>query len=91
VYSLAQLYGIEGDISAIARQGSGSACRSVDGGFVAWIAGTQADGTDSIAKPIVDVNHWPEMKVLILVVSLIDAILILISIYIILTGIPLTG
>jgi diphosphomevalonate decarboxylase len=69
VYSLGQLYGIKGDISGIARQGSGSACRSVDGGFVQWVAGTAADGSDSIAKQIVDEKHWPEMRVLILVVS----------------------
>lgn len=34
IYALAQLYKIEGDISAIARLGSGSACRSVMGGWV---------------------------------------------------------
>lgn len=70
VYSLAQLYEISGDISQIARQGSGSACRSVYGGFVAWISGVKADGTDSIAKQLVPANHWPEMRVLILVVSI---------------------
>jgi len=70
VYSLAKLYGIEGDISTIARQGSGSACRSVYGGFVEWIAGSLPDGSDSIARQIVPANHWPEMRVLILVVSI---------------------
>lgn len=34
VGALAALHGIEGDISAIARKGSGSACRSVLGGWV---------------------------------------------------------
>ena len=69
VYALAKLYGITGDISAIARRGSGSACRSVYGGFVEWIKGGEAaDGRDSIARQIVDSTHWPEIRVLILVV-----------------------
>lgn len=70
VYSLGKLYGIDGDISGIARQGSGSACRSLDGGFVQWIAGKLNDGSDSIAKQIVNENHWPEIRVLILVVRI---------------------
>lgn len=69
VYALAQLYGVEGDISAIARRGSGSACRSIYGGWVRWHMGQKPDGSDSIAKQIVDENHWPEMRVIILVVN----------------------
>lgn len=37
VFALATLYNVEGDISAIARRGSGSACRSVYGGWVCII------------------------------------------------------
>ncbi|KAL1980624.1 hypothetical protein VTN96DRAFT_3914 [Rasamsonia emersonii] len=57
------------ELSRIARQGSGSACRSLLGGYVAWRAGTQADGSDSIAEEVAPASHWPEMRALILVVS----------------------
>ncbi|XP_013410848.1 diphosphomevalonate decarboxylase-like [Lingula anatina] len=69
VYSLAKLFRIEGDISEIARQGSGSACRSLYGGFVSWNMGEKDDGTDSVAEQLVTENHWPELQILILVVS----------------------
>ncbi|KAI8790940.1 diphosphomevalonate decarboxylase [Biomphalaria glabrata] len=69
VYSLAKLYGVQGEISDIARQGSGSACRSIYGGYVAWEKGKADDGTDSYAVQIAPETHWPEMRALILVVS----------------------
>lgn len=70
VYALARLYNVKGDISSIARQGSGSACRSLAGGFVRWHAGKAADGSDSLATQVVPASHWPEMRVVILVVSM---------------------
>ncbi|XP_048887334.1 diphosphomevalonate decarboxylase isoform X1 [Brienomyrus brachyistius] len=69
VYSLARLLGAEGELSEVARQGSGSACRSMYGGFVQWRMGTQRDGTDSVAQQVEPESHWPELRVLILVVS----------------------
>jgi diphosphomevalonate decarboxylase len=57
------------DLSKIARQGSGSACRSLQGGYVAWRAGTKEDGSDSVAEEVAPASHWPEMRALILVVS----------------------
>lgn len=69
VYTLAQLYGVESELSEVARQGSGSACRSMLGGFVQWHMGESPDGKDSIAQQVAPESHWPELRVLVLVVS----------------------
>jgi diphosphomevalonate decarboxylase len=45
--------------SILARQGSGSAARSIFGGFVEMRAGTAADGGDSFAEPLLDGGAWP--------------------------------
>lgn len=69
VYALGHLFGItnETDLCILARMGSGSAIRSIFGGFVRWITGM--DSSTSIARQVVDQNHWPNMRVLILVVN----------------------
>jgi len=69
VFALSKIYNVVGDISAIARVGSGSACRSLFGGWVAWEKGVEEDGSDSIAVPIASETHWREMQVLVLVVN----------------------
>ena len=45
--------------SILARQGSGSAARSIFGGFVEMHAGSSPDGTDSYAEPLLDESEWP--------------------------------
>ncbi|KAL2539842.1 mevalonate diphosphate decarboxylase 1 [Abeliophyllum distichum] len=63
VFSLAKLMNVKEDhskLSAIARQGSGSACRSLYGGFVKWIMGKEENGSDSIAVQLADEKHWDE-------------------------------
>jgi diphosphomevalonate decarboxylase len=47
------------ELSIAARQGSGSAARSVFGGFVEMHAGRAADGSDSFAEPLLAAADWP--------------------------------
>lgn len=70
VYTIASLYGLENeDLTTIARQGSGSACRSMHGGFVHWKKGSLDNGEDSVAVQVVNEDFWPEMRVLIVVIN----------------------
>ncbi|WML28312.1 diphosphomevalonate decarboxylase [Neobacillus sp. OS1-33] len=45
-------------LSQLARLGSGSACRSIYGGYVEWQKGEKNDGTDSFAKPVLEGGDW---------------------------------
>ncbi len=45
-------------LSVLARRGSGSAARSIFGGFVEWLAGGAEDGSDSYAVQIAPPEHW---------------------------------
>ncbi len=46
-------------LSVLARRGSGSAARSIHGGFVRMHAGTAPDGSDACAEALHDADHWP--------------------------------
>jgi diphosphomevalonate decarboxylase len=56
------------ELSALARIGSGSACRSIFGGYVEWRAGISPDGSDSHALPFRPPEHW-DLRCLVVVVS----------------------
>lgn len=56
-------------LSILARQGSGSAARSIQGGIVVWHKGHEVDGTDCYTEQLFDQHHWPELRVLIVVVD----------------------
>ena len=46
------------ELSILARRGSGSASRSIEGGFVEWLRGEKEDGSDSYGVQIAPPDHW---------------------------------
>jgi diphosphomevalonate decarboxylase len=54
------------ELSILARFGSGSACRSIPGGFSEWAAGTCSE--DSFARQIAPAEHW-DLRDVIAIVS----------------------
>jgi diphosphomevalonate decarboxylase len=46
------------ELSALARRGSGSAARSIFGGFAEMAAGTRTDGTDAHARSLLAPDAW---------------------------------
>ena len=58
----------DAQLSAIARQGSGSASRSIYGGFARWHRGEAADGSDSYAEQVFAADHW-DLRVMVVVIS----------------------
>ncbi|XP_044367612.1 diphosphomevalonate decarboxylase MVD2, peroxisomal-like [Triticum aestivum] len=72
VFTLGKLMNANEDyeeLSSIARQGSGSACRSIYSGLVKWCMGKNDDGSDSMAVQLVDESHWSDLVIIIAVVS----------------------
>jgi diphosphomevalonate decarboxylase len=57
------------EMSIFARRGSGSAARSINGGFVKWSRGQNDDGSDSYATSLGGPDHWPELTMIVTVVS----------------------
>ncbi|MBU1167217.1 diphosphomevalonate decarboxylase [Patescibacteria group bacterium] len=55
-------------LSIVARQGSGSACRSVMGGFVLWKKGSREDGSDSFAQEI-KTSNFSDIKIIVCLVT----------------------
>ncbi|OON17200.1 diphosphomevalonate decarboxylase [Opisthorchis viverrini] len=75
-FGLTKLYRLDEDPPSLARRGSGSACRSLYGGFVHWIrsndtlCSTGGSQTHcSTVHELYPASYWPELKVLICVAS----------------------
>ena len=56
------------ELSILARRGSGSAARSIFGGFVEMHKGQASDGSDSYAEPLAPRETWP-LKVLVAITA----------------------
>ncbi|MCX6815914.1 MAG: diphosphomevalonate decarboxylase [Candidatus Aenigmarchaeota archaeon] len=59
----------EKELTILARQGSGSASRSICEGFAEWHKGSKEDGSDSYAETIAKKDYWPEFRMLACIVS----------------------
>ncbi len=56
------------ELSVLARRGSGSAARSIFGGFVEMSAGARDDGGDAFATPLLEASAWP-LKVVVAITT----------------------
>lgn len=68
VVTLAKVFGVPltADLTTVARMGSGSACRSLYGGLVAWRRGSADHGRDSIAVQLAPKAAWLDITILVL-------------------------
>lgn len=72
VYAMNEALGLnlgQKELSIIARKGSGSSCRSIFGGIVAWRRGRNPNGTDSYAEQLFNENYWPDIIDIIAITS----------------------
>jgi diphosphomevalonate decarboxylase len=58
----------DADKTMYARRCSGSAARSIFGGYVEWARGQRADGLDSVARPLMPASAWP-LRVVVAITS----------------------
>jgi diphosphomevalonate decarboxylase len=56
-------------LSVLARKGSGSASRSIEGGFVEWKRGEKEDGSDSYGMQVAPPEHWKDFRMVTVVTS----------------------
>lgn len=63
----AGLHFTEKELSILARQGSGSACRSIPDGFVEWLDGNSSD--TSYGKTLYPPNHWKIVDIVVIISS----------------------
>jgi diphosphomevalonate decarboxylase len=57
------------ELSELARLGSGSAARSIFGGFAEMARGERADGSDAVAAPVPGGEAWPDVRLVVAVTS----------------------
>ncbi|MCL2625335.1 MAG: diphosphomevalonate decarboxylase [Cystobacterineae bacterium] len=55
--------------SVLARLGSGSACRSIQGGICVWQRGEREDGADSFARQHFGPGHWPALRMVAVILN----------------------
>jgi len=59
------------ELSLLARRGSGSAARSIFGGFVEMLPGKRSDGIDSVASQLWGEDHW-DLRIIVALTSIED-------------------